>query len=90
MSFQDQIHAFVVENFFVPEEAGLDENTSLITGGIVDSTGVLELVDFVEERFCVRIEDHEMLPENLDSIARIAKLVQGKLERSPDAIAVTS
>jgi acyl carrier protein len=90
MSCQDQIHAFVVENFFVPEEAALDENTSLITGGIVDSTGVLELVDFVEERFRVRIEDHEMLPENLDSIARIAKLVQGKLERSPDAIAVTS
>lgn len=90
MSFQSQIHAFVVENFFVPEEAALDENTSLITAGIVDSTGVLELVDFVEKRFQVRIADHEMLPENLDSIARIVKLVQGKLGGSPDRIAVAS
>ena len=74
----------------MPEEAALDENTSLITAGIVDSTGVLELVDFVEERFQVRIADHEMLPENLDSIARIVKLVQGKLGGSPDPIAVTA
>ena len=77
-----------MEAFFVPEEAKLDENTSLIAGGIVDSTGVLEIVDFVEERFGIRIADHEMLPENLDSIARIAKLVRSKLDRPHDPIPI--
>lgn len=72
----------MIENFYVPEGMALTDDTSLIGGGIVDSTGVLEVVDFIEDRFGVRIADHELLPENLDSVARIARTIEQKLERS--------
>jgi acyl carrier protein len=73
------IRGFVVENFFVTEPAALADDDSLVDHGIVDSTGVLELVAFLERRFGLRVEDVDLVPENLESIARMADFVARKV-----------
>jgi acyl carrier protein len=78
MALQQQIRDFVTTNFYVPEPKALDDATSLLEHGIIDSTGVLEVIMFIETTFGVTVEDSEMLPENLDSIERIAAFVAKK------------
>ena len=73
------IRQFIVENFLFGKEDGLKDDSSFMEEGIVDSTGVLELVNFLEEEFEIAIDDDEMLPENLDSISNVTKFIQGKL-----------
>jgi acyl carrier protein len=76
---QQAITAFVCET--LPPGSPhrqLDENTSLLESGIIDSTGVLELVQFLEGRFGLTVEDSEMVPENLDSIGRICAFLRRK------------
>jgi acyl carrier protein len=74
-----QIRSFLAENFPLGEDPGkLDADASLLEAGIIDSTGVLELVGFVEENFGIRVEDEELLPENLDSIQNIVSFVERK------------
>jgi len=63
---------------FREELDSLPEHASLLDAGIIDSTGVLELVCFLESQFAIEIADDEMLPENLDSIAAISAYVQRK------------
>ena len=75
------VRRFIGENFMFREELdSLLETASLLDAGIIDSTGVLELVCFLEGTFAIEIADDEMLPENLDSIAAIGAYVQRKLE----------
>ena len=78
MALQQQIRDFVTTNFYVPDPKALDDATSLLDHGIIDSTGVLEVIVFIESTFGVTVEDSEMLPENLDSIERIAAFVAKK------------
>lgn len=78
MALQQQIRDFVTSNFYVPDPKALDDGTSLLDHGIIDSTGVLEVIMFIESTFGVTVEDSEMLPENLDSIERIAAFVSKK------------
>jgi acyl carrier protein len=66
----------VVGNFFV--STPLSDDESLLDRGIIDSTGVLEVVGFIEAEFGITVLDEEMLPDNLDSIARIAAYVRRK------------
>lgn len=73
-----RVRAFVLENFYVADAAALSDEGSLLEAGIVDSTGVLELIAFVEAEFGVRVADTEMVPDNLDSIARVAAFVARK------------
>lgn len=73
-----QIRNFIVSNFYVPEPDELKDDASLLDEGIVDSTGVLEVISFIEETFDITIEDEEMVPENLDSIAFITAFVAKK------------
>ena len=76
-----QVKAFVVENFMFGQGGdGLADTDSLMDKGIVDSTGVLEMVTFLEETWGITVEDDELLPENLDSIANIAAFVNRKTE----------
>ena len=72
---------------FREELDSLPENASLLDAGIIDSTGVLELVCFLESQFAIEIADDEMLPENLDSIAAISAYVQRKTHRAQLAAA---
>jgi acyl carrier protein len=76
---QNKIRNFVVENFLFGEDNGqLAADDSFIDGGIIDSTGVLELVSFLEETFGIQINDDEMTLANLDSVAKAAAFVTSK------------
>jgi acyl carrier protein len=72
-----QIRDFIIENFLFGSANGLKDDTSFLEEGIIDSTGVLELVTFLEENFAIQVEDEDLIPENLDSIDNVT----GYLER---------
>jgi acyl carrier protein len=76
-----QVREFITKNFYVPAGSELSEGTSLLDLGIVDSTGVLEVIGFLEKTFGIQVEDAEMVPDNLDSIGAIAAFVQRKRAR---------
>jgi acyl carrier protein len=78
MDLQTRIRQFVISNFYVADEAALSDDKSLLLQGIVDSTGVMEIIAFVETEFGIQVLDEELLPENLDSISRIAAFVVRK------------
>jgi acyl carrier protein len=72
------IRWFIVHNFYLANPASLSDEVSLLESGIVDSTGVLEVVGFLEHDLGIRVADEELVPENLDSISRIAAYVDRK------------
>jgi acyl carrier protein len=78
-----EIHAalrrFIVENFLLGDDAGLTNSESLLQTGVIDSTGILEVVGFIEDTYAISITDEEMLPKNLETIDNIAAFVQRKL-----------
>ena len=77
---ESAVRQFVVDKFMFGEGADkLSNDTSFLESGLIDSTGVLELVMFLEEKFRVKVADEEMLPENLDSVTAIAAFVTRKL-----------
>ena len=78
MNAQEKIRGFVVQNFYVAEGDRLSDDASLIRTGVVDSTGVLEIIAFLEQEFGVLITDVETTPDNLDTIARIASFISRK------------
>ena len=74
-----QIRSFIFENFlFDAEEGDLKNDDSFLDQGVIDSTGVLELVDWLEETFSIRVEDEELVPENLDSVNNLAAFIGKK------------
>lgn len=75
---KEKVYSFIVENFLFGNSNGLDYETSFLDEGIIDSTGILELVSFLEEEFNIRIHDDELVPENLDSIEKISSFLQNK------------
>jgi acyl carrier protein len=76
---ESEIRAFIADNFLLGDDVQkLAGSASLIDAGIIDSTGVLELVGFLEDRFGIRIADHELLPENLDTIDNVIRFVGEK------------
>ena len=77
-----KIREFIVENFLFGSANGLKDDTSFLDEGIVDSTGVLELVTFVEDEFSIQVLDEELIPENLDSINNVAAYLEQKIEQS--------
>ena len=78
MEIKDQIRQFIISNFYVADAAALKDEQSLLDAGIVDSTGVLEVISFIEREFSITVADAEMVPENLDSITNITSFVQKK------------
>jgi acyl carrier protein len=79
MSTNNKIREFIIENFLfgVPDNR-LGDDDSLLEKGILDSTGVMELVAFLEKTYEILVEDEELDPENLDSIGRINSYVHRK------------
>jgi len=73
-----ELRNFIVENYLFGRDDGFGDEESFLERGIIDSTGVMELIVFVEQRFGIKVEDHELLPENLDSLARLTRFLQGK------------
>ena len=79
MTIEKQIRHFIIENFlFGAPDNGLEDNDSLLDKGIIDSTGVLELVSHLEETYSIQVEDEELIPENLDSIAAVTNYIHRK------------
>ena len=75
------VRRFIGENFLFRDGGdAIAHDQSLLDAGIIDSTGVLELVCFLETTFGIEVQDDEMLPENLDSIRSISSYVDRKLE----------
>ncbi len=74
-----EIRSFVVETFLLGQADRLRDDASFLGEGIIDSTGILELVAFIEERYGIQIQDHELIPENLDSIGNVAVFLRTKL-----------
>jgi acyl carrier protein len=75
MDTKQQVRAFITSNFYVADPATLADDASLLDQGIIDSTGVLEIIMFLEDTFGFKVSDSEMVPENLDSIENIASFV---------------
>ena len=72
MSVEQKVRSYILQNFlFTDEQSALINSDSLLGKGIIDSTGALELVYFLEEQFGVKVADNEMVPENLDSVNNI-------------------
>jgi acyl carrier protein len=83
---QSEIRQFVVDNFlFGQTDRPLNNDASFLESGIIDSTGVLELITFLESRYGIVILDEELLPANLDSIDRIAGFVERKQQTGTPA-----
>lgn len=74
-----ELRHFIVENYLFGQDDGFTEDDSFLERGILDSTGVMELIAFVEKRYGVKVEDSELLPENLDTLARLTRFLEGKL-----------
>ncbi|MBN1764002.1 MAG: acyl carrier protein [Sedimentisphaerales bacterium] len=85
MSNIETIRGFVVENFLFGDGEQLTDDMSFLENGIIDSTGILEVISFLEETYGISIQDDELVPENLDSINNIAVFVENKLALVPDS-----
>jgi len=69
------LREFVIANFYIPPGIRIDESTSFLEQGIIDSTGVLELVTFIEDHFGVTVRDEDLVPANFDSLRTLAAFV---------------
>ena len=79
MKIKDQVRIYVVKNFLYSDpQRELTDDQSFINSGIIDSTGVLELVSFIENTFSIQVEDEDLIPENLDSIEKVSTYVLRK------------
>jgi acyl carrier protein len=79
MGHIEDVRRFVVEQLLFGDGAKLDNNTSFSGASILDSTGILELIMFLEGTYNIKIADNELIPENLDSITKVAHFLEGKL-----------
>jgi acyl carrier protein len=80
---EHDLREFLAANYFLGDDPSqLAASSSLIEAGLIDSTGVLELVGYLEERFDIRIANEELLPENLDSIENIVGFVERKRQEA--------
>jgi acyl carrier protein len=77
---KEQVRDYILDNFLMGLEVGdIQEDTSFLDLGIIDSTGVIELISFLEETYGIHVEDEEMVPENLDSLKNIERYVIQKM-----------
>jgi acyl carrier protein len=84
-AIQQKLRNFVTETFLFGDGADLRDDDSFIEKGIIDSTGILQVVDFVEQEFGFQVREEDLLPENLDSINQLTAFIQRELLRAPVA-----
>lgn len=75
---KDEIRRFIAERFLFGDDKTLGDDDSLLEAGIIDSTGILELIGHLEGRYGIKVDDDELVPENLDTIAGIAAFLSRK------------
>ncbi len=82
-TIEADVRGFVTDNFlFGRKNVSLAGDDSLLEQGLIDSTGVLELVSFIENKFEIKVEDDDLVPDNLDSINRLIAFIENKLEEA--------
>lgn len=79
MEMADRLRSFIKQNFYVAQKLEVADDDSLLDRGVMDSTGVLELVTYLEGEFGIQVADDEFVPENLDSISAMVRFIQKKL-----------
>ena len=88
MSISATIQNYIRENFLFGAGTTLSDHGSLLEAGIIDSTGAMELVTFLETKFGIRVDDRDLIPDNLDSISAMTSFVTRRLaEQSKPASA---
>ncbi len=75
---ETEIRQFIADRFLFGDDKKLGDDDSLLEAGIIDSTGILELINHLEERYRIKVADDELVPENLDTIAGIAAFLAKK------------
>ena len=75
------VREFIIENFLFGEADQIELETDFFEKGIIDSTGVIELVSYIEERFGISIDDEELIPENLSSLKKIGEFLEQKTDQ---------
>jgi acyl carrier protein len=81
MSVESKIRSFILDNFiFSDDDDALKNDDSFLDNGILDSTGILEVIFFLDEEFSIKVNDDELIPENLDSVDRIAAFIKRKTQ----------
>jgi len=85
MDARARVRQFIIDNFLFEDNGSLTADMSFLENGIIDSTGVLELIAFLEADFRIKVEDSDIVPENLDSLDRIAAFLDRKLKAEEPA-----
>ena len=81
MEARDKLRKFIIENFlFGNENATLDDGESFLDSGIIDSTGILEVVGFLEDEFEFEVMDEELVPDNFDSVDKLVAYIAKKMQ----------
>lgn len=76
---KDRLRLYILENFlFTDDQSELKDDDSFMERGIIDSTGILEVIFLIEEEFSVKVENEDMVPDNLDSVNKIVSFVERK------------
>jgi acyl carrier protein len=78
----EKIRAFIVDNFLFGDGSHLKDDTSFLEERIIDSTGILQIISFLEEEFAITIDDDEILPEHLDSLSNITIFLNKKVSQN--------
>ena len=79
MGVERQVRSYILENYlFTDDPAELNSTDSFLELGIIDSLGVLQVIDFLEKAFDIKVNDEEMIPENLDSVNSVVAFVERK------------
>jgi len=82
MNITEELRVFVIDNFLFGQADGhLSDDTSFLEAGIIDSTGLLELIGFVERQYGIKLKDDELIPDNLDSIRKLSAFIQRKIQQ---------
>lgn len=80
MAVNEKIRSFILENILAGSRgATLDDNDSFLEKGIIDSTGILELVSFIEDEFKIQVRDEELVPDNFDSVSKLAGYITTRI-----------
>jgi len=82
IKYAKEVRDYVVDNFLFGDGAALKDDTSFLDGGIVDSTGMLELIMFLESTYDMKVQPEEMIPDNLDSVNRVAEFITRKAPKT--------
>lgn len=85
VKLRSEVREFIIENFLYGQDDNqLGDDVSFLEKGIMDSTGVLEMVSFVEEKYGISVEDEELIPENFDSLNRLSEFITKKKNGKED------